>query len=110
MKNLFTLLVFIAFIGINNSKASELINIEPITLELVEISEMQNTYASTAYTRRGYGTEYSINITIHGNSTSYGSSISKVVCRGNSVSYSRDYNNDNTYKFSLGGETYYFTF
>ena len=110
MKNLFTLLVFIAFTGINNSQASELINVEPITLELVEISEMQNTYASTAYTRKGYGTEYSINITIHGNSTSYGNTISKVVCRGKSVSYSTDYNNDNTYYFSLGGETYYFTF
>jgi hypothetical protein len=110
MKNLFTLLVFIAFAGINNSQASERINVVPTAVELAEISEMQNTYAATAYTRRGYGQEYSINITIHGNSTSYSSTITKVVCNGSSVSYSRDYNNANTYYFSYDGETYYFTF
>ena len=110
MKNLFSLLVFIVFAGVNNSQASELINIEPTTVELAEISAIQNTYAKTAYTRKGQGQEYSINITIHGNSTSYSSSITKLVCNGSSVSYSTDYSNDNTYYFSYDGETYYFTF
>ena len=53
MKNLFSLLVFIVFAGVNNSQASELINIEPTTVELAEISAIQNTYAKTAYTRKG---------------------------------------------------------
>lgn len=105
MKNLLLTFGFIVFAGIYNLQAKDFIINEPI-----EISESQNQYAATAYTRRGYGQEYSINITIHGNSTSYGSSISKVVCNGSSVRYSTDYGNDNTYYFTYNGETYYFTF
>lgn len=111
MKNIFNLSLLIAFAWVNNLQASEPINVEPTTVELSEISEiMQNTYAATAYTRKGYGQEYSINITIHGNSTSYSSSITKVVCNGTSVRWSTDYGNANTYYFSYNGETYYFTF
>ena len=104
MKNLFTLLLFIAFAGIYNSQAKEVVFVEPI-----EISEAQNQYAATAYTRKGYS-ESSINITIHGSDNSpYGFSITKVVCRGNTVSHSAVYGEKNTYKFSYGGETFYFS-
>ena len=70
---------------------------------------IQNSYAGTAYTRKGYQ-EYSINITIYGNSTGYSNNISSVSVSGNSVSFTPVYGENSTYRFSYGGEEYYFTF
>jgi len=74
------------------------------------VEVIQNSYAATAYTRKGYGQEYSLNITIYGNSTGYSNNITSVEVKGGSVNYSPDYGNNNTYKFSYDGELYYFTF
>ena len=82
------------------------INIEKTTEMSVSLSE----YPVVATTEKGYGTEYSIGATVHGERTSYSKSIRKVTVEGRSVNYSTDYNRTDWYYFSYGGETYYFRF
>ena len=72
--------------------------------------DAQSAYAATAYTRNSFGQNYSINLTIYGTSTSYMKSISYIVVNGRKTSFSSVYGEDNTYRFSVGGQTYYFTF
>ena len=72
--------------------------------------DAQSAYAATAYTRNSIGQNYSINLTIYGTSTGYTKSISYIAVNGRKTSFSSVYGENNTYKFSVGGQTYYFTF
>tara|TARA_B100000780_G_scaffold258845_1_gene209419 strand:- start:78 stop:392 length:315 start_codon:yes stop_codon:yes gene_type:complete len=104
MKKSILLLMFI--IGISySSEAKETKEIKLNT----NVEIIQNSYAGTAYTRKGYN-EYSINITIYGMSTGYSNNISSVSVKGNSVSFTPVYGESGTYRFTYGGEEYYFTF
>lgn len=108
MKNIFysALLSLILSPLYSNISAKEIINDFVINYDV----DAQSAYAATAYTRNSIGQNYSINITIYGTSTGYMNSISYIVVNGQRTSFSTVYGQDNTYRFSVGGQTYYFTF
>ena len=75
-----------------------------------ELSVSVSEYPVVATTEKGYGTEYSIGATVHGERTSYSKNIRKVTVNGRSVNYSVDYSRTDWYYFGYEGETYYFHF
>ena len=84
--------------------------IESNTEKTTEMTAVLSEYPVIASTEKGYGTEYSIGATVHGERTSYSKSINKVTVKGRSVNYSSDYSRTDWYYFSYDGETYYFRF
>ena len=84
--------------------------IESNTDKTTELSVSVSEYPVIASTEKGYGTEYSIGATVHGEKTSYSKSMNKVTVKGRSVNYSTDYNRTDWYYFSYDGERYYFHF
>jgi hypothetical protein len=71
-------------------------------------------FAVTGYTRNNYGANYSISLRVTGSSSYYGNSINKVEYNNGSswvsTSYYRVIGEDDTYRVSVGGNSYYFTF
>ena len=90
----------------SHNKAKEIKNDFFINYDI----DVQSAYAATAYTKNSFGQNYSINLTIYGTSTGYMKSISYIVVNGQKTSFNPVYGEDDTYRFSVGGQTYYFTF
>jgi hypothetical protein len=102
MKYLIAFLVFLSF-QTSYSKDTNL-------SESNELEFIQSSYASTAYTENPYGQNYSLNIVIYGNSTSYSNNISYVTVNGSRVSHTPVYGQSGKYRISYNSNTYYFTF